>query len=263
MVSQAQVCSHHQHTPLILTEYFKGKTVLASHVVDEAKKLVPKPTVLYFYCKHENSDRDNFTSLARTLLAQILQQDTDLLGQFYEKCCKSGESTLTSRELIDDLLKFALDSCPSAYIILDGIDECERDERKTIVNWFREYVQNLPPQDHGGYGPDRVHCLFVSQIDSARKDFQGLASVTVAAEHNEDDIEEYSRSEIVKLRAKFTEMTDQYAETIVSSISASADGECFYVACIWHLLTTARNVPLRQDVLGQFAWSKFAGSFAQ
>jgi hypothetical protein len=199
-------------------------------VVDEAKRLVPEPTVLYFYCKHDNSDRDNFTSIARTLLAQLLQQDGDLLGYLYEKCCRSGESTLASRELIYELLKFALDDCPSAYIILDGIDECQRNERKTLVNWFREYVQNLPPQDQVGYGPDRVHCLFISQIDSARRDFQGLASVTVTADNNEEDIEVYSRTEIVKLRAKFTEMTDRDAETIVASISTSAAGKCIIVS---------------------------------
>jgi hypothetical protein len=195
-------------------------------VVDEAKKLIPEPTVLYFYCKHDHSDRDNFTSIARTLLAQLLKQDSDLLGYFYETCCKSGQSTLTSRDLIDDLLKFALDGCPSAYIILDGIDECQRDERKDIVNWFREYVQNLPPQDPSGYTPDRVHCLFVSQSDGARRDFQGLASVTVAADNNEGDIEDYSRTEMRKLRIKFAEMTDSDAEKIVASVSTSADGKC-------------------------------------
>jgi hypothetical protein len=224
MVSQAQVCPQYRLVQSVSINNTEGKTVLASLVVEEAKKLAPTPTVLYFYCKHGNTNRDNFASVARTFLAQLLQQDDSLLGYLYEKCCKSGESTLTSRELINELLKLALDECPSAYIILDGLDECDRDERKTIVTWFRDYVQNLPSLDSANYGPDRVHCLFVSQVDSARKDFQGLATVTVTEDDNFDDIEEYSRTEIRELRKNFPSMNNRLADKIVASISASATG---------------------------------------
>lgn len=188
---------------------------------------MPSPSVLFFYCKDGDLDRNNFVSIARTLLAQLLQQDDDLLGYLYEKSCKSGQSCLQSYELAGELLKFALDTCPSIYIVLDGIDECAtRDERKVIVNWFREYVENLPPQDSNGAGPDRVHCMFVSQVDSGRKDFNGLANITVGVETNGDDIEEYSRVEIDKLRQRFDTITGDEAGTIVSSVSQLAAGEC-------------------------------------
>lgn len=212
-------------TTYMLTNKPAGKTVLASRVVDEAQRLKPSPAVLYFYCKHSNAERDNFISIARTLLAQLLQHDDDLLGYLYESCCQSGESYLTSHHLINELLKFALDNCPSAYIVLDGIDECERAERKALVTWFRDYVENQPSQNRYGYGPDRVHCLFISRVNDARKDFSGLASVTVDTEKNEADIEEFSRTELVKLRAKFNTITDDLAEAIVSSIGELAAGE--------------------------------------
>jgi hypothetical protein len=158
------------------------------------------------------------------MLAQLLQQDDALLGYLYEACCNSGEPYLKSGALIEELLKFGLDHCQSAYIVLDGIDECERGERKSIVNWFRHYVENQPSRDPAGFGPDRVHCLFVSQIDGARNDFSDLASVTVSANENEDDIEKFCRRESDRLRVKLG-LSEDLAELAISSIAAAADGK--------------------------------------
>jgi hypothetical protein len=110
-----------------------GKTILASLVVDEVKKLPHSPTVLFFYCKHKNSEQDNFLALARSLLVQLLKQDKGLLPYFYEKCCDSGETILKSEALVEELMLFALKNCKSAYIIIDGIDECPREERKHVA----------------------------------------------------------------------------------------------------------------------------------
>ena len=91
-----------------------GKTVLASFVVEEARKLESNPTVLFFYFKKEDSDRNNFLSMARTLLSQILEQNHHTLDFFYNKCCSSGDVVLNSRLLVEELLNFTLRNCESA-----------------------------------------------------------------------------------------------------------------------------------------------------
>ncbi|KAK8008159.1 hypothetical protein PG991_010710 [Apiospora marii] len=55
-----------------------GKTMLASLVVQKARELEPAPTVLYFYCRYDDPERDNFVSLGRSLLAQLLHHDNAL-----------------------------------------------------------------------------------------------------------------------------------------------------------------------------------------
>lgn len=154
-----------------------------------------KPTVLYFYCKHGCPEQDNFPAVARTLLAQILKHDPDLVPYFYQNCCESGETVLESRATIEKLLKTGLDSCKSAYIIIDGLDECGRENRKEIAQYFRNAVADLPTSE-----PDRLRCLFVSQDDAYSKhDFSGIPSIKIKVEDNKKDIESYCLAESEKL----------------------------------------------------------------
>lgn len=188
-------------------------------VVEEAKKVLPTPTILFFYFKQDKGDCDNFVSMARTLLAQLLTQNAGILDYIYNKCCNSGEAFLSSRVLIEELLRFALENCNSAYIVLDGLDECcSREERKTIVEFFRNLIENL------GSDPERLHCLFVSRKDSARKDFNGLAEIGVGPEFNEDDIDTFSQVQSHKLGAKLG-VSEKRLQEIVDFVSAFAEGK--------------------------------------
>lgn len=195
-----------------------GKTILASLVIGEARNLAPAPTVLFFYCKYGDSTRNNFLSIARSLLAQLLKQDKDLLPYMYEKYSSCGEPLLSARDFTEELLRFSLSNCVSAYIILDGLDECPRDEIKTTVAWFRELIESLPTAD-----PDRLRCLFVSQNGSARKDFNGLSSVTIEACDTESDIEVFSKIQSCQLQFKLN-ISDEEASQIADSVSTAAEG---------------------------------------
>ncbi|KAF2267625.1 putative zinc finger protein [Lojkania enalia] len=206
-----------------------GKTILASLVVEEAQKLKPTPTVLYFYCNHKNPERDNFRAVTRTILAQLLKQDKDLLAYFYGKCCESGETVLESRSTIETLLKTGLDNCKSAYIVIDGLDECGRDERKEITQWFRKLVEDLPTTE-----PERLRCLFVSQDDGfGRKDFSGLASIKIKPENNKPDIECYCRIEAEKLTLHPFYLAHERAVAIANTVSNSTEGMFLLAKLVW------------------------------
>ncbi|KAH8708495.1 hypothetical protein GQ44DRAFT_627937 [Phaeosphaeriaceae sp. PMI808] len=221
-----------------------GKTVLASRVVEEAKRLKSVPTVLFFYFKHDDSDRHNFLSMALTLLMQILEQHPQVLDYFYGKCCGAGGGPLTSRALIEGLLALGLKNCETVYIVLDGLDECcSRKERGEIVNWFRETIGDFPPDVREG-----IHCLFVSQHDSARKDFRDLPSIAVDSHNNEEDIEVFcnirSQALVEKLR-----VTEQRAKEIAASVSASAGGIFLYAHLVWINLCGQSSIhSLEQEV---------------
>jgi hypothetical protein len=198
-----------------------GKTVLASMVVEKARKLSPKPTVLFFYFKQGDTERDTFMSMARTLLAQLLRQDKGILDYVYNKCCNSGETFLTSHPLIEELLIFALRNCKSAYIVLDGLDECSsRAERKTIVKFFRNEIENLDPSC-----PDRLRCLFVCREDSARKDFKGLAHIAVDVGNNEGDIDTFCQIQSQNLRERMEGLSEPKLRAVADFVSAFAEGK--------------------------------------
>ncbi|KAI1736472.1 putative zinc finger protein [Xylaria scruposa] len=222
-----------------------GKTILASLVVEEARRLNPTPTVLFFYCKHDNTERDNFVALGRSLLAQFLKQDNGLLPSFYQKSCRSGEAVLTSPALIKELLSLAFGNCKSAYIILDGLDECPRDQRKDITQWFRKLIEDLPTNE-----PEKVRCLFVSQDDGvARKDFAGVASIKITPGDNKSDIEEYSRKEAKKLRENCPSLTDEKACKIANAVADCAEGLFLLAKLLWVNLSGHTSIARLEEEL--------------
>ncbi|KAF2827401.1 hypothetical protein CC86DRAFT_290274 [Ophiobolus disseminans] len=223
-----------------------GKTVLASLVVQEARKLKPASTVLFFYFMQEDTDRHTFFSMARTFLMQILEQNPDTLDYFYSKCCGSG-ILLSSRALIEDLLKLALANCDSTYIVLDGLDQCvSRKERGEVVRWFRDVTEDLPPHMR-----HRFHCLFISQNDSARKDYRDLASITVDADKNEDDIEEFSKIQSKRLVAKLG-ISEKEASEIAVSVSASAEGMFLFAHLVWINLCGQSSIHALEEEMKSF-----------
>ncbi|KAI1175182.1 putative zinc finger protein [Nemania sp. FL0916] len=209
-----------------------GKSVLASLIIEEARKLKPAPTVLYFYCKEGDSSQDNFGAICRTMLFQMLEQDRVLLNTLYPKCCRSGEKELRSEILTKDLLGIAFRSCKSAYIILDGLDECPREEQKRIINWFRELVESLPTSE-----PERLRCLFVSRGDGRIRNLcEGLESIKITPEHNKSDIENYNQMEASILKSNYPSLPSGTIGEIVEKISKIAKGQFLLAKLIWNNL---------------------------
>jgi hypothetical protein len=174
---------------------------------------------LYFYCKDGDNQRDNFISIARGLLSQLVQQNTDLIPYFFEEATNSTEPILTSPPVTNKLLDMSIRNCKSVYIILDGIDECSREERKLITSWFRKIIEELPPTN-----AESIRCLFVSQDDGpARKDFAGLLAITIRSQDNEADIEEYSSVWVGRIKEKFA-ISDQTSNNIVTNILKTVEG---------------------------------------
>lgn len=173
--------------------------------------------MLFFYCKKDPPGQNTFVALARSFLLQFLQQDRGLLTYLYGEYCNSTETVLSSSPVIKKMLESAFGACQSAYIIVDGLDECERNERKNITQWFRSLVESLPVS-----APDRLRCIFVSQDDRVgENDLHGIAKINIEIEDNKPDILAYSRVESDKLREKFKfshEESDRIAVGITDSV---------------------------------------------
>ncbi|KAF2800244.1 hypothetical protein K505DRAFT_229183, partial [Melanomma pulvis-pyrius CBS 109.77] len=120
-----------------------GKTVLSSLVVEECRNL-PKARTSFFYCRHSDEHRNAFVSVARAILSQLAVNNSPLLLYLYDRASKSGEAVLSSTSTAKDLLAIALQTCDKSYktyIILDGLDEYSRDDRKEIIEWFKEQLK--------------------------------------------------------------------------------------------------------------------------
>ena len=199
-----------------------GKTLLASLVVEEVKRLrrLHGISVGFFYCKHGDERRITFLAVATSLLSQLLQQNPHLLPHFYEKASTTGDAALTSISIAQELLSTALKSAGKTYIILDGLDECPRNERKEISIWFQSLVESLSPADYGS-----IRCLFISQDDGyARKDIGGLPTLTITSTHNQLDIESFAIHQAGQAQDPFG-LSDEKRLEIIQKVTRGSGGK--------------------------------------
>ncbi|TDZ38461.1 hypothetical protein C8035_v004775 [Colletotrichum spinosum] len=147
------------------------------------------------------------------------QQNMTKLQGFIEAMMQFGKVIDVFFSDLEELLEIAIKNLPSVYIILDGIDECPRDQRKSITSWFRRLVEKLQPKDS-----DRIRCLFVSQDDGfARKDFSGVSSLKIQSKDNESDICEFSAAWASRIQQKF-DLTGDRTQEIAKQIPVSCNG---------------------------------------
>jgi hypothetical protein len=196
--------------------------VLASLVIEEARTL-PNTTVTFFYCKYGDESRNSFLAVARGVLSQVLssEKSNNILLYVDEKASSSGETVLSSSKLAKELLETIFQSCKKTYIILDGLDECDRGERKEIATWFRQLVDGLPQREM-----DTIRCLFVSQDDGfARKDLSMLPSIKLTMNSNKSDIETYAKVWHQRIEERFGPL-DLKKLNIANIVTARAQGDC-------------------------------------
>ena len=190
---------------------------MTSVIIEDCLQL-QSVNLVYFYCSYQDVQRKSFVAVARALLSQLLTQNEDLLPYLYEKRVSSGQVSLVSSELCAELLKTCLKTMLKTYIIIDGIDECELPERKTILSFFAPLVE-------GDDCPGRIRALFVSQdLNDIRKLLRVATTLRLTDVHNKADIESYAANWALKIQVKFS-LPDVTMEHIKTAVCEGSEGK--------------------------------------
>jgi len=144
-----------------------------------------------------------------------------MLPFLFGQSLSSGEMPLSSLQLCNSLLKVAFQNIPrdmKIYIVLDGIDECDSQERRKIASAFSTLVTGV--NDRG-----IIRVLFISQDEP---DLKGLlrtaTSIKISKTDNEEDIKCYVGHWSSKISIKFG-LTQDEKEAMVKIVCLGADGE--------------------------------------
>jgi hypothetical protein len=176
--------------------------------------------VIYFYCNYQDTQRKSFLSLARAMLAQLLKHDGTLLSYLYESCVSSGQVSLVSTQLCAEMLETCLKTMSKVYIVVDGIDECDVPERKSIISFFTSLIENVERYAT----PGNIRALFVSQYENdIRKLLRSASVLSLTDSHNKSDIESYATQWSSKIQNKF-KVNDDTKKYIMSTVSDGSDG---------------------------------------
>jgi hypothetical protein len=173
--------------------------------------------ILYFYCNYQDAQRRSFLSLGRALLAQLLTCDETLLPYLYEKCVSSGQASLISTQLCAEILETCLKTMPKIYIVVDGVDECDFSERKSILSFFTSIIE-------GDDLPGKIRALFVGQDENdIRKLLRTASILRLTDAHNKSDIESYANQWSLQIQKKFA-LGDDTRYYIQSAVCNGSDG---------------------------------------
>ncbi|KAI9869334.1 MAG: hypothetical protein M1813_000123 [Trichoglossum hirsutum] len=195
-----------------------GKTILASVVVEEVTKIT-SVSVGYFYCKHKNPFKNSFASIARGILAQLISRNEDILPFVYDKQASSGEVTLQSTKLLREVFDVVLAAIDKVVIILDGLDECEKEERKTTLSWLQTTIAKVIDTNPGSL---RV-LIFSTDEPDIRRSLSNATIKRLETLDNRSDILSYIEIWSCKIAEKF-KISQVRKEEIVSQISERTRG---------------------------------------
>jgi len=132
-----------------------GKSVTTSFVADflvshPALSGSLKPFVCVYYCKNDN-ETNKARNIYRSILSQILMRMVRLKPKFMEwyKEAQTKNSlvdpTLDDNALRDFLVSVLRQFSRRLYLIMDGVDECDYDNRDHLLNFFEKFNHHGAP----------------------------------------------------------------------------------------------------------------------
>lgn len=196
-----------------------GKTTLATYLVEVAP-IPPSSYILYCLCSYGfgRSERNACSLTFRSLIAQILRKQPDLLSYIYDNYAKTGviPSLAKARELLKSLLEFS----EQIFLVLDGLDEFEGPDQKQVLNEIAHLVTRTrdPPQLN-------LKVLVCSrETREIRRKMSQNMQISLSDEDQfvSRDIATFTRNSLSELRGQFA---DDVVEEIGHSVVQKANGK--------------------------------------
>jgi Cdc6-like AAA superfamily ATPase len=169
-----------------------GKSVLSSTIIRDLQQTSDgtECTLLYFYFNFNDSRKQTFDQLVRTVIFQLYQQHIGcrkVLDQLYGSCRDGGEQP--QLKALETTLHSMIAETDGVSIVLDALDECQT--RRELLPWLQSLNQ------------ESVRVLVTSRkegdIESSLMKWMSPTSV-VSIQHTavDNDIRAVVRSRLVK-----------------------------------------------------------------
>jgi len=202
-----------------ITNIFTGKTVLASYIIEQVCK-VPEFDVGWVYCKFGNNDKSTFLAVLRGVISQLVKANGQLYPHVLAAKNSTGDLKLISHKVGKDLLAACLQVLAKTCIIIDGLDECDKDARGDIISLFTRLVK-----ERNDAIPGSLRILFVSTDEAdIRKLLSKAVCLTLRGTDYFSEMQDYARIWAKRIQDLHT-LTDQETEEIVSEVLKRADGK--------------------------------------
>ncbi|KAI8675457.1 hypothetical protein NCS57_00446900 [Fusarium keratoplasticum] len=225
-----------------------GKTKLSSKVIDGLMDLVSSNInnegLAYFYCDRNQEDHQQPSRVLQSLVRQLAAKTTDeLIMSFvvdvYDERKSTGfaMSQLTVQECRDLVVKM-LSRYSQTTIVIDGLDECNKETRHILMDALEEFLNS---------SSHPVKIFIASRNDGDLKArYESGQHLEIQATDNQQDIEQFIKDKLDKSPQFRSKISSQTQIKIVSTFRKKSQAMFQWAALhIDDLLKLRRD----QDVL--------------
>lgn len=136
---------------VILGDMGCGKSVSMAFLIDTLRqrneRYLPQPKLCYYYCRDDETGQA--IGIFSALILALLEQLSGLKKSFfdwYKQAQSSGyfEPATNVRKLEEFLRQVVVGLDRQLFLAIDGLDECDRASRNTLLNFLRDLLQRTP-----------------------------------------------------------------------------------------------------------------------
>ncbi|OAR05768.1 hypothetical protein LLEC1_02434 [Akanthomyces lecanii] len=222
-----------------------GKTKLSSKVIDDILGQSEDPqfsnnAFAFFYCDRNRTDHRDPVVVLRSLVRQLSspKDESSIIPYIeakYTERKRSGFSRdrLTTEECHSLLLQLTRDHSQST-IVIDGLDECDRDTRYVLMDTLDDIVAKAT---------QTIKIYIASRQDQDLRDrYQTRGHLEVTANDNQSDIEKFVLKKMEQSEFCRTKLTKKIREDVLRTFQEKSQGMFQWAALhIDELLKLNRN----------------------
>ncbi|KAJ6467594.1 hypothetical protein DFH09DRAFT_509623 [Mycena vulgaris] len=216
-----------------------GKSVLSSTVIEKLTVACPKGSaVAYFYFDFRN-ERQHMNIMLRSIIWQLsgrLPLPHSALHRLYETL---GNGTIQPQHVhLQGLLEDLLSELDRTYIVIDGLDECDKTDWKPLVQFIHGLRHPI------GKAP---HLLFTSQpLEEFQRAFKDVIFIELGSAVSTGDIRSFVGSKVPAIGNWASD--DKHAENVMEQIMQKSNG--------MSVLSLRNDLSSSQLALTGFAWPR-------
>lgn len=224
-----QVAMHRNIVRMYTDITCSGKTTLTTYIKDEVA-LPPEAMIMHCLCPYgfARSESNACSLTIRSLIAQIIKRKSDLLPYLYDSYVKVEESASLSKtkQILIDLLR----PLQTTYLVLDGLDECEPQHQRKIL----EEIANVQKAIDPDCSLRMLVCSgenaeILSQLRKAPK-----TSLNDEKVHTSRDIAKFAHRSLRQLYERFGTATEKINE-LEQEVVRKANGQSMPLVVANHL----------------------------
>ncbi|WZH49579.1 ankyrin repeat protein [Fusarium acuminatum] len=214
----------------------KGKTMLAIYITEVLQSVVDAGdnVLLYYFC----SNRDKNRNTALTIMRGILHQWIGLHPQLAKFVKSSFDGAETTKYTISSFVSLwrvflnLLQQSTSSQIVcvLDGLDECEKESLKQLLDAFSNYLSKL-----GEKGGPRLKLIILSRpqpavLESKLGQYRQI-QLDASGTQVSHDVERYIFAKVAELASE-QDLSEDMVVQVQETLLAGADGTFLWVGFV-------------------------------